>query len=145
MLLEMMIAVGFVGALGALVTVSMFQTMQAEARTGTRIKVADQVARASRWVARDGHRADVTDIPDGGSPAYSAAFQWDTGGASMTCAYTVNNATLIRTCNGNSASVATGITGLSFSRTGRLITASFDVASSGDSQNVTMKVLLGGR
>jgi type II secretory pathway component PulJ len=145
MLFELLIAVAFVGSLGALVSVTMFQTMKTDAHTSTRIKVADQKARASRWLSRDGHRASATDILDGGSAVAQATFTWDESGTPVSCAYAVSQARLIRTCNGSPATVGVGITNLSFTRSGRLITVAFDVVESGQTDPVSLNVLLGGR
>jgi hypothetical protein len=144
MLVEVLIAVAFIGALGSLVAGTMFQSLKADSQTSGRITVADQVARASRWIARDGHRSTSTNIADGAAAVNTATFQWDSGGSPVSCQYAVSSGLLVRTCNGTAATVASAVANLAFARTGRLITASFDVVHAGNVQNVSLSVLQGG-
>ena len=143
-LVEMMVAVAFLGILGSLVTTTAFQSRKSQVETTTRIKLADQVSRASTWLTRDGHNAYSSDLVDGAPAVNSATFVMTINNLPATCTYSLDGGSLVRSCSGSPAVVATNISGLAFSKAGRLVAVSFNVAVGAESQSVDMAVLEGG-
>ncbi|GEM_PF-3522387 len=144
-LIEMAITVGVMGVIGTLVVMSLFQTFRASDQTSGKVGTADQVARVSRWITRDGHRATSTSIPDGGPPVTAATFQWTESGTTVACQVSLSGTDMMRTCGGTAGKIGSNVSALSFSRTGRVVNASFTVSDGGYSQSVALNVLIGGR
>ena len=127
-LIELMVAVAFLGILGSLVTTIAFQSRKSQVDTTTRITVADQVLRASTWLTRDGHAATSTDLVDGAPAVGVLTLDTTSNGQPVTCTYSLSNGSMLRSCGGLQTTVATNVSGLSFSKSGRLVSASFDIA-----------------
>ena len=121
-LIEMIVSLGFVAALGGLIATSTFQTFRSERDSSARIQMATETTRSSRWLIRDIHRAATTDLIAGGGPVNTASLSWqDSGGTAHTCVYDLDGTNLRRTCDGVPANVAETISGLTFVRVGDLI------------------------
>lgn len=146
-LVELSITLGVMSIMGVLVTTSVFQGLWTSRANSAHIEVADEAARVTRWLLRDSHRAQGVDVTDGGPAAAAATFSWDDSGTPVSCGYAIAGGALWRTCNGNSLEVAAGASALQFTRSGQLLTVSFNLSSAagGASQTVTIQVLIGGR
>ncbi|MEX0760959.1 MAG: hypothetical protein WD208_09870 [Dehalococcoidia bacterium] len=147
MLLEFAISIGFIGALSALIMTSSFQTMKASSDGGAKLDLALESTKAVRWLIRDVHRADLTDLVDGGGAVATASFDWLEEGVSHSCTYSLDDNMLLRTCDGTASHAARNISGLEFTRDGRLVTVSFTITASRRSdvtEQVTLNFALGG-
>ncbi len=144
-LIELLVMIGFMSSFAALISTSFFQSIKADRLTSQSIGVSDQVARATRWIVNDGHRAQSTDVVDGAAPVETATLNWTEAGAPVSCTLGTNEAQLVRTCGGQASTIGKGISDLEFSRSGELLTVSFLVTSGQQTQDVSMNVLLGGR
>ena len=143
-LLEFLVSLGFMGALGGLVMASSFIAIKSNAQTNAKATVAVEVTRASRWLVRDVHNAEMTDLADPGSDT-SARF-WDDEGT-IDCIYSLNATSLERDCGGGEAVVGRGFSDLSFERDGELITVSYTVTAPNDpgvTEDVELNIALGG-
>jgi len=146
LLIEFAAAVAISGILGTTVVGSLFQLHRTTVDGGAQFEVTTEVQRATRWVTRDIHRADSTDISDGGAPVSTASFDWTDDLGAHSCSYALNGDALERTCDGQPAAAARRLSGLSFSRSGSLVLLSFDVTAGSRpdlSETVSMYVSLG--
>jgi len=144
--IELVMAAAVSGILGTAVVGSLYQLHWTTADGSARFDVTTEVQRATRWLSRDIHRADSTDIVDGGAPVSTGTFDWTDASGAHSCAYALNGNALERTCDGQLAVVARRLEGLSFSRSGSLITLSFSVVPDGRSdlsEAVSMYLSLG--
>ena len=146
LLLEFAAALAISGILGTTVVGSLYQLQRTTIDGGAQFELTTEIQRATRWISRDIHRADSTDVSDGGAPATSAGFDWTDEFGAHSCGYVLNGGALERTCDGDLNVVARRLSGLSFSRSGSLILLSFGVSADGRpdvSEAVSMYVSLG--
>ena len=146
LLIEFAAALAISGILGMTVVGSLFQLHRTAIDGGAQFDLTTETQRATRWVARDIHRADSTDVSDGGAPASGASFEWTDEFGAHSCSYALDSDALERTCDGESTVVARQLSGLSFSRSGELILLSFNVTADSRpdvSEAVSMYVSLG--
>jgi prepilin-type N-terminal cleavage/methylation domain-containing protein len=144
-LIELAITIGVMGVIGTLVVMSLFQTFRASDQTSGKVGVADQVARVSTWLTRDGHRATITSLVDGGPAVNTATFSWTESGALVSCQVALSGTNMTRTCGGSTGTIGSNISALSFSRVDRVVKVSYTVSDGGYSQSVALNVLIGGR
>ena len=145
-LIELVVAAAVSGILGTAVVGSLYQFQRTAADGTARFDVTTQAGRALRWVTRDIHRGDSTDIADGGPAVATGTFHWTDELGAHSCAYALNGTALERTCDGQLVVVGRRIEGLSFSRSGTLITLSFSVTPDGRPdlvEAISMYVALG--
>lgn len=148
-LIELMVSVGIMSALGGVIATSSFAMLRAQTDTNANAQVAIEVSKSTRWFSRDVHRAASSDIVDLAPAVSTADFTWFEGGTMTTCNYSVNGGdnTLERSCNGLTTKVANGISALQFTRSGNLITTAYTVTSDldpGQFENVELILLEGG-
>ena len=148
-LLEVIVSLGIMGALSGVIVISSFAMLKAQASTNGQAEVAIEVSKSTRWLARDIHRAASSDLVVGAGAVTTADFTWDDGGVITTCTYSMDagSSTMVRTCPSGPKAVANGITGLQFTRSGELVTASYTVTSSrmaGYTEDVVLTILIGG-
>ncbi len=128
MLIEMAVSVGFMAVLGALVLNMLGQGWDLQSRNSAILEVAVGTSTSTRWLVRDIHTATATDIPDGGGAQTTAQFTWtDAGGGPHVCDYSLVSDEMRRTCDASTITVADNISGLSFVRSGDLVTISYAV------------------
>ncbi len=146
LLLEFAAALAISGILGTTVVGSLHQLQRTTIDGGAQFELTTETQRATRWISRDVHRADSTDVSDGGAPVTSASFDWTDEFGAHSCSYVLNGDALERACDGGLTVVARQLSGLSFSRSGSLILLSFDVSAVARpdmSESVSMYVSLG--
>ncbi len=129
---EVMVATAIGGALGVLIVGMLFQLTKTASDGRGQTDVTTYVLTSNRWMTRDIRMAATTDLPDGGSGITSAQFDWDDSGTPVSCLYDLTGNSLTRTCGPGPPTtvvVARGASGLTFARTGSLVTAVFTVTS----------------
>ena len=124
-LIELAFGLGLSAAIGAVIVTMLFQLDKSVTGGGARLALASSVIVASQWLARDTRKALSTSIPDGGEPRSSATFLWTDGGISVSCGYALNGTNLERSCDGFTHVIARGVSGLTFSRSGSVVTVEF--------------------
>lgn len=144
-LLELMISVGFMSLLAGLITGSSFLSIKTGAETGAVADIAVQTATTSRWLVRDIHRAEDSQVtvPSAGSSA--ASFTWDDG--VMECTLSLDGTNFVRECGGSTMIIGRYISDLTFQRNGRLITASYQISppkSASRTEQINLNIALGG-
>jgi type II secretory pathway component PulJ len=126
---EVMVATAVGGALGVIIVGMLFQLTRTASDGRGQTDVTTYVLTSNRWLTRDIRMAATTDLPDGGSGLTSAQFAWDDSGTPVSCLYDLTGNSLTRTCGPDTVVVARGASGLTFARTGSLVTAEFTVTS----------------
>lgn len=146
LLAEYVVGLGVMSVLSAIVVSSVFQLQRASDIGRSRQEVIVEVRKSTLWLTRDIRRASATSLSDGGGPSGSASFNWvDSGGTARSCIYELNNGDLQRTCDGVAFISAGMISGLSFTRSGRLVTAAYTITSASDptrTETVTLRVAM---
>ncbi|MCH8223275.1 MAG: hypothetical protein IH868_07690 [Chloroflexi bacterium] len=126
---EVMVATAVGGALGVIIVGTLFQLIKTASDGRGQTDVTTYVLTSNRWMTRDIRMAATTDLPDGGSGIATARFDWDDSGTPVSCSYGLSAGSLTRTCGPDTVVVARGASGLTFARTGSLVTAVFTVTS----------------
>ncbi len=146
-LLEFLISIGFMSALAGLISGSTLLSIRTNTETGAIADVAVETAKTTRWLVRDVHRAETTNLVDLAAPVATANFQWDDGGP-VVCTYSLVNSTdMQRSCGSSVGVVGRNISNLQFSRSGNLITVSYQIIppeSPGKAQTINLNIALGG-
>ena len=146
-LLELMIATGFMGVLAGLVSATSLLSFKTSAESGSQIEVATEIAKSTRWLSRDIHRAITTDLEDGAPAVSSGSFTWSDAGVLTTCTYSEVSGGLVRDCGSGTFVASNGVSSLQFSRSGELISVDYTLTSNRvpvTSQDLNLKLLLGG-
>ncbi len=126
---EVMVATAVGGALGVIIVGALFQLTKTASDGRGQADVTTYVLTSNRWMTRDIRMAATTDLPDGASGLTNARFEWDDSGTPVSCSYGLSGSSLTRTCGPDTVVVARGASGLTFARTGSLVTAGFTVTS----------------
>ena len=145
-LVEFVVSVGFMAALGALVLNLLGQGWDLQSRNRAVLEVAVGTSTSTTWLVRDIHIATATDIPDGGGPQTTAQFTWTDAGGPHVCDYALVSDEMRRTCDASTVTVADNISNLAFVRSGDLVTISYDVTAPGRpdiSDAIVLNVALG--
>lgn len=145
-LIEFMVSIGFMSVLAGLISTSSFVSMKTSSETGAIADIAVETAKTTRWLVRDVHRAETTTLVDLAPPVATGAFVWDDGG-SVTCTYSLAGTDLIRDCVTSQVAVGRFISNLQFTRSGNLITVSYQISppdSPGRSEQINLNIALGG-
>ncbi len=146
-LMEIMISVGFMASLAGLISGSTFLGIRTRVETGAVADVAVETAKTTRWLVRDVHRAESTDLVDLGSAVSSATFTWDDGGT-VSCTFSSNvNNNMTRDCGSGAQNIGNYVNNLSFVRSGSLITVSYQLVppdAPDRAQQVDLNIALGG-
>jgi hypothetical protein len=111
--------------------------------------VAVETAKTTTWLVRDIRRTDPadTDLVDGGPAVTAAEFSWTEGGVPVTCDYSLNGTDLERDCGSTPFVVGRSLSGLQFTRAGRLVTVSYTITPStapAAAETIVLNVALGG-
>ena len=145
-LLELVVSVGFMAALGAIVMSMLSIGWELNSRTRAVLAVATDSSTSTTWFVRDIHVATSTDVPDSGAPQATAQFVWTDSGGSHVCDFALSGSELQRTCDGETISISHNISNLSFLRAGDLVTISYDISTPDRpdiSDSITLSVALG--
>lgn len=145
-LLEFMVSIGFMSILAGLISGSTLLSIKTSAETGAVADVAVETAKTTRWLVRDVHRAETTNIVDLAPPVNSATFSWDDGGP-VTCSLSLVGTAFRRVCGASTVDIGKYITNLTFERTGNLIVVNYVIVpprSASKSQSVDLNIALGG-
>ena len=156
-LLEFAVSLGFMSAMGGLIAGSSLLAMKTNTETGAIAHVAVETSKTTQWLVRDIHRAGqdadlsdpvtATDLVDGGAAVTSASFSWDDGVSDTTCTYSLSGTDMQRACGGSPFVVGRFISGLQFTRVGRLVTVTYVItpATAPDAaETIVLSVALGG-
>ena len=141
-----MISIGFMASLAGLISGSTLLSIKTGNETGAIADVAVETVRTTRWLVRDAHRAESTNLVDSAPAVNSASFTWDDGG-SVTCTVSLNGTNMLRTCGAIQSNIGRNITNLTFVRNGNLITVSYLITppeSTDKAQKVDLNIALGG-
>jgi len=128
-LLEVVLAMAVMGALGSIIVTSLFQLNMTVANGNARSGVTTSVQTSNRWLTRDIRKAVGTDLSDPVASSSAAQFNWDDNGTPVNCSYGLTSGEVLRTCGAVVTVIARGATALSFDRTGELITTHLTLAS----------------
>lgn len=145
-LMEILVSVGFMSAMAGLISGSTFLSIRTSAETGAVADIAVETAKTTRWLVRDVHRAETTNIVDLASAVDTASFTWDDGGA-VTCTFALNGTDMSRDCGTSQVNVGRYINNLLFSRNGNLVVVSYQIVppgSPGKAQTIDLNIALGG-
>lgn len=126
---EVMVATAVGGALGVIIVGALFQLTKTASDGRGQTDVTTSILTSNRWMTRDIRMAATTDLLDGASGIASAQFDWDDSGTPISCSYSLSGGSLTRACGPDTVIVARGASGLTFARTGSLVTAEFTVTS----------------
>ncbi|MBI4307131.1 MAG: hypothetical protein HY678_12505 [Chloroflexi bacterium] len=128
LLAEFVVGLGLSSVFAAIVVSSIYQLNRASTNGEATLEVLTEVQKAAVWVTRDVRKASSSNLTDGGGAVSSASFSWiDSGGASHSCSYALSGTQLQRTCDGSPSVAARAVSGLSFSRSGSLVSVGFTV------------------
>ncbi len=125
-LLELIISIGFMASLAGLISGSTFLSIRTRVETGAVADVAVETAKTTRWLVRDVHRAESTNLVDPSTGSTSATFSWDDGGP-VSCTFALSGTDMTRTCGGAATTVGKFINNLTFDRSGNLITVHYQI------------------
>ena len=130
-LLEFAVAMGFMVVLGGLVLNMLGVGWELQSRNSAVLEVAVGTSTTTTWLIRDIHLATGTDIPDGGAAQATAQFTWTDSGGAHACDYALVSDEMRRTCDSQTLAIADNISGLSFVRSGDLVTISYAITAPG--------------
>lgn len=145
-LLELAVAIGFMGMLGSLVITMLGQGWELNTRNREIMSVAVETSTSTTWLLRDIHVATGTDLPDGGGTQATAQFTWTDAGGAHVCDYAQVSGAFSRTCDTVTIEIARSIDNLTFERVGELITVVYDATSVDRpdlTDSITLNVALG--
>ena len=145
-LLELMISIGFMASLAGLISGTSFLAIKTGAETGAIADIAVQTARTTRWLVRDVHRAETTNIVSLAPAVNTASFSWVDGGP-VTCTLALDGTTLVRDCGTSQVNIGSYISNLTFERNENLITVGYQIDppnTRSQSQTVNVNIALGG-
>ncbi len=145
-LLEFMVSIGFMALLAGLISGSTFLSIRTGTEAGAVADVAVETATTTRWLVRDVHRAETTNIVDLAPAVTTASFSWDDGGP-VTCTFSLVGSQFIRDCGGPQVAIGKLISNLTFVRSGNLITANYQIVpprAVDRTQTVDLNIALGG-
>ncbi len=146
-LIELIVAMGIMAVIGGLLHSFLFQAISARSDGGAKGELVTATTISTRWLVRDIHRAETTDIPDGSGTVSVASFFWSDGGGAHTCTYQLVGSGLQRTCDTVANELTTGFSNLLFSRNGDLVLVSFTVTASDRpdvNEQIDINIALGG-
>lgn len=142
-LLEVLASMVIGGALlGALVP-AIFEITRVTSLNTTSITAAVQVESAARWLAKDGQGAQNTNLVDGAPAVNTVTLSWTdytSWGTSFanpgqftthSITYSLSGTNLRRSLDGNTRTVASDVTSILFSRSGRVMTIAVTAAPPG--------------
>ncbi len=145
-LLEFMVSIGFMSILAGLISGSTLVSIKTGNESGAIADIAVETARTARWLVRDVHQAETTDIADLAAPVDTATFTWDDGGP-VSCTISLIGTVMRRDCGVSGVDIGRYITNLEFTRDGDLITVSYVIVppdSPSKARQVDLSIALGG-
>lgn len=145
-LLEFAVSLGFMAMLGALVVNMLGQGWELQSRNSAVLEVAVDTSTSTTWLVRDIHMATATNITDGGGTQATAEFTWTDSGGDHVCDYSLVTDEIRRTCDSATLAIANNISGLTFERSGDLVTVSYSVISATRAEirdDIALNVALG--
>ncbi len=134
-LVEVMVGTGILGLISTLIGSGLFQTITLRGKTSETFQAAGSTRTATGWITQDIPMALTTDLVDGGAPVSSATFTWtdlfQNAQAPHSVSYALVSGNLQRNYDGTTDVIGRGITDVSFTRAGRLVTISVTSNSNG--------------
>lgn len=144
-LVEVLVSTAVIGMMVTLVGVGVNQAITLSERANYGSQAQRQTRNALHWMTRDMAMAQTTNVVDGAAPVSSATFTWtDVFADALTnhsLSYVVTNGELRRTYDGVTITIGRQITSLSFSRAGRLMTATINAQPNNRFQQTDQKTL----
>ncbi|MFQ5934462.1 MAG: type II secretion system protein J [Dehalococcoidia bacterium] len=125
-LVEMLVALGIMAAVGSALVTSILQMSNFTSRGNAQLETAADMGISMRWLARDTQSAETTDLVDGDPPVSSMTLNWvdeyDGASISHSASYALDGRDLKRTYDGETHTVARRVSSVEFSLSGKLIT-----------------------
>lgn len=145
-LVEVIVALGITTLAIGMVGGGLFHTLSVDAAWRAGLGATLNWRNATNYLRLDAINAQATTVPDGAAPTAAASFSW-TGqdGTPHTAAYALAGTTLQRTFDGVTQPVARRVSGTTYARTGRMLTATVSVTgATGAADTVTSNIFLRG-
>ena len=139
-------SIGFMSILAGLISSSTLLSIKTGNESGAIADIAVETARTARWLVRDVHQAESTDIVDLAVPVNTATFTWDDG-SPVACTISLVGTDMRRDCGASGVNIGSNITNLLFERNGDLITVHYVIVppdSPGKARQVDLSIALGG-
>ena len=128
---ELLVAVGILGIVTGTIGTAIFQSLGTEYEVIADGLGINELRKGFSWFAEDVKMAQSSDLTDGGSAASTVSLSWTDqfadAGTNHTSSYALVGDELVRTYDGNAHTVARKAVSVSFSLSGKTITAQVEV------------------
>ena len=142
-LLEMLVGISILGLISSGLGSTIFYSFRAGRDVVSDGQAINELRRGLGYFSSDVTMAKTSNLTDGGAAASSVTFTWtdEYGGAGTphTLVYSLSSGSLMRALDGSAYPVARNVTSISFTRSGRAITAQAQVdAGYGSNRTLSM-------